>query len=519
MRSNVGVRPGRTLRAASIAACVAVGVLPVLSAGASATGTGAKAGQVLTGGSVSVVPSGPTISPFLSLSPSVGPPGTSLTVKGTNFGHGEKVEVYFDTTYLTSGSTFASGSFSVRVTVPISATPGAHQITAKGRRSGRSAQSPFTVQTNWPQFRDGPAHRGYNTTENVLGVSNVAGMTLSWTAATASTASPAVANGVVYIGSYDYGGVLAFNASTGAPLWSDTGGDVVFSDPAVANGLVYVGSYDRNLDAYDASTGTPVWSYKTGGDVHSPAVANGMVYVGSDDHKLYALNGTTGARLWSYTTGKQVDSCPAVANGVVYVGSFDGKLYALKASTGAALWSIRGFGGGSPAVDNGIDFIGSSRGGVYGVSALNASTGALLWSYTTGGPVESSPAVANGVVYVGSDNHNVYALNESTGALVWSYTTGDEVSSSPAVANGIVYVGSWDHNMYGLNASTGSLLWSYNMGYDVLSSPAVADGVVYVASYDGNLDAFGLAGASTAIAQSDPPPLDPNAHRNTTASR
>ena len=55
--------------------------------------------------------------------------------------------------------------------------------------------------------------------------------------------------------------------------------------------------------------------------------------------------------------------------------------------------------------------------------------------------VYSSPAVANGVVYVGSDD-NVYALNARTGALLWSYTTGEYVVSSPAVANGVVYVGS-----------------------------------------------------------------------------
>jgi outer membrane protein assembly factor BamB len=72
----------------------------------------------------------------------------------------------------------------------------------------------------------------------------------------------------------------------------------------------------------------------------------------------------------------------------------------------------------------------------------------LGWQYTTGLYVLSSPAVANGVVYVGSDDDNVYALNASTGALVWKYTTGNFVFSSPAVANGVVYVGSSDDNVY-----------------------------------------------------------------------
>ena len=56
--------------------------------------------------------------------------------------------------------------------------------------------------------------------------------------------------------------------------------------------------------------------------------------------------------------------------------------------------------------------------------------------------------MANGVVYLGSDDSNVYALNASTGALLWKYTTGDHVDSSPAVANGVVYIGSTDGNVY-----------------------------------------------------------------------
>jgi outer membrane protein assembly factor BamB len=83
------------------------------------------------------------------------------------------------------------------------------------------------------------------------------------------------------------------------------------------------------------------------------------------------------------------------------------------------------------------------------VYALDASTGALLWNYTTGGGyVRSSAVVANGVVYVGSGDNNLYALGATTGALLWKYTTGCAVESSPVVANGVVYVGSKDNNVY-----------------------------------------------------------------------
>ncbi len=74
-----------------------------------------------------------------------------------------------------------------------------------------------------------------------------------------------------------------------------------------------------------------------------------------------------------------------------------------------------------------------------------------MWSYHEGGGgTNSSPAVANGVVYIGTINDNISGLDASTGAMLWSYTTHGEVQSSPAVANGVVYVGSGsgDGNMY-----------------------------------------------------------------------
>ncbi len=135
----------------------------------------------------------------------------------------------------------------------------------------------------------------------------------------------------------------------------------------------------------------------------------------------------------------------------------------------------------SPVVANGVVYVGSEDHKVY---ARNASTGAQLWSFTAGGAVKSSPAVAGGVVYVGSDDSKVYALSTSTGESLWSFTTGAMVESSPAVAGGVVYVGSDDGKVYALNAATGTQLWSFTVGQPVLSSPAVANGVVYFGSWD-----------------------------------
>ena len=150
-----------------------------------------------------------------------------------------------------------------------------------------------------------------------------------------------------------------FNPAAGTPNVSTVGSVVlkrtaatsgsIYSSPAVANGVVYVGSNDNKLYAFDAAghtncsgipkTCTPLWTATTGARVvSSPAVANGVVYVGSFDNKLYAFDaaGTTGCSglpktctpLWTGTTGGFVWSSPGPAGGVVYVGSNDANLYA-----------------------------------------------------------------------------------------------------------------------------------------------------------------------------------------------
>ncbi|MGB8372848.1 MAG: PQQ-binding-like beta-propeller repeat protein, partial [Halobacteriota archaeon] len=144
----------------------------------------------------------------------------------------------------------------------------------------------------------------------------------------------------------------------------------------------------------------------------------------------------------------------------------------------------------SPAIANGVVYVGSDDGNIY---ALNATTGKQTWSFATRNNVyssPSSPAIANGVVYVGSEDRNVYALNATSGAKLWNYTTGDPVLSSPAVVNGMVYVGSEDNNVYALNATTGVFVWSFTTRSAVVSSPAVANSTVYVGSNDNNVYAL-----------------------------
>jgi len=100
-------------------------------------------------------------------------------------------------------------------------------------------------------------------------------------------------------------------------------------------------------------------------------------------------------------------------------------------------------------------------------SGALAAPGDLVWLYQGSDAISySSPALSCGYVYVGTlgDMMMVYGkvicLNASTGALVWSYRTGGDVCSSPVVSEGRVYVGSYfDYRVYCLDAATGAWVW------------------------------------------------------------
>ena len=133
------------------------------------------------------------------------------------------------------------------------------------------------------------------------------------------------------------------------------------------------------LSAFNATTGAPLWSAATGicgactgRPLASPAVANGVVYQSAHDGTLNAFNAGTGARLWSTATGAATASSAVVANGVVYVGDANGNLDAFSVTNGAKLWSASAPGASAlPVVDNGVVYAAANDANV-GVGQLVA---------------------------------------------------------------------------------------------------------------------------------------------------
>ena len=124
-----------------------------------------------------------------------------------------------------------------------------------------------------------------------------------------------------------------------------------------------------------------------------------------------------------------------------------------------------------------------------GCSAYNGPIQASLkWKYATEGLVLSSPAIgADGTIYVGSGDDNLYAFNPD-GSLKWQYLTGGAVNSSPAIGtDGTIYVGSDDANLYALtdNGASCTLKWQYASHGAIESAPTIGmDGTIYFGSED-----------------------------------
>ena len=137
----------------------------------------------------------------------------------------------------------------------------------------------------------------------------------------------------------------------------------------------------------------------------------------------------------------------------------------------------------SPAIADGVVYIGSGAGFL---SAVDLQTGKPRWKYKVSqeGVGESSPAVSNGVVYVGDLAGIFHAVDIKTGKALWTFKTGADIKSSPVVADDRVLIGSYDGTLYCLSVKTGAVLWKVTTENYVHATPAIADGVAYISGCD-----------------------------------
>ena len=402
------------------------------------------------------------------------------------------------------------------------------------------------VSVDWPHFRFDNDHTGNQPFETVLGPKNIRSAQFLYHdflgGELVDLSSAAVVNGIAYIGEFD-GNFAAYSADgcgsddCNGPLWSAQL-TAIYDSPAVADGIVYIGSQTNfndgsyKLNAFAAegcgkAVCAPLWRGDAGpvSSASSPIVWKDRVFIGGGDGNVYAFkakgcNKPLCKPQWAGHMGQSTQSTPLVYKGKLFVGNEDGNLYVFDAKgcgtkTCDPLWTVKtaDFNAttSSSAASNGIVYIASDHAlSAIDVNGCGTKTCEPLWQALDdnlyfGG----SPAIADGRVYIGLESQiNVYDAkgcgSKTCSAIAILFGTGmqDGIVSSPTVANGIVYAGrnsgellAWPVSCVkkgGCDATWRALLDDPL----VTSSPTVVNGKIYIGGSDhgfgGRLYVFGL---------------------------
>src|SRR2546426_842364 len=234
--------------------------------------------------------------------------------------------------------------------------------------------------------------------------------------------------------------------------------------------------------------------------------------------------------IWDRDTGaREIAATPAVAYGKVFVRPFNesggpGEVVSLWSNNGSIAWrhppgSVHY---SSPAYADGSVYVGimgtyNTTSQVtfdppYGVLALNAATGEENWFFPTAGSVAASPAIVGPRLIAPSKDGNVYAINRATGTLIWQARV-DAGISSPAVSGATVFVGGGAFGGNGLvvalDVTTGARRWSFAPNGPVQASITYADGKVVFATNAAHGTVYALnATSGTLLWSFEPSPAE-----------
>ena len=310
----------------------------------------------------------------------------------------------------------------------------------------------------------------------------------------AAFSSPAVVDGIIYYAA-DRSGFFALDSETGQVKWSYPASYLFFgAAPAVADGVVYFseqGVDPENLDitclhAVETVNGQEKWHMCTAGwaTSDSPAVSDGTVYFGTPAGVL-ALDAEMGQEKWR--VGPGVLGSIALAEGILYYNASDGNLYAVDPTTRQAIWK---FGLGptyhyvttTPAVSNGMVYLG----GPNYLHAVDAKTGQERWKFEAGRDALSVVANGESIYFISTTSQQmVYALDAFTGQIKWKSQPAKKYAGPfPILSDGVLYLGC-DNKVCALDAVTGQVNWVYSdyqmvtTSHGKFSAPVIDRGTVY----------------------------------------
>jgi outer membrane protein assembly factor BamB len=262
-----------------------------------------------------------------------------------------------------------------------------------------------------------------------------------------------------------------------APAWQTRLNGQIYASPAVFEGKVYIGTTGGIFNAVDARTGKLVWAFPAGRPILGTALVTAdAVFFTCDNGYLFRLSRPDGKEVWRYDLGDSRASRllghpavfdwdwhgakPVLEGGVVYAGSADGGFHAVDAASGARRWRFAAGGRvrGGAAVSGERVLFGSADHFVY---ALDRATGKEIWKHDTGAEVEDQPLVAGDRVFIGNRGGGLFALALANGERLWkNFFWGSWVESTPVLADGVLYIGSSDlRRVSAISPENGRVLW------------------------------------------------------------
>ncbi len=249
------------------------------------------------------------------------------------------------------------------------------------------------------------------------------------------------------------------------------------------------GPRDNTLKCVDIGQSKKMWTRPVVDVAAGILVIDKTLIVGSGLGRLLALNVYDGKELWSFSAERKLSAPPAFAGGILYQPGDKGVLFALDALDGKEKYRVQLDGPlvSSATVGDKV-YISDMYGNVY---ALDPLDGHELWRQELAGPIWTSPALSDGMLYIGHSGGEVVALDAGSGEIVWSYKTVDVVRASPIVVGNYVIAATLTGKVYSLSTFDGSVIDEHDLK-DAISVAPVTDGArVYVATDRGNIVCFG----------------------------
>jgi hypothetical protein len=232
------------------------------------------------------------------------------------------------------------------------------------------------------------------------------------------------------------------------PLWVRALHGYVEYPPSYCQGDLYVNTFKGRTYAIDGTNGKVLWiSQGQGPKPSTPAIAGDRVIVSSTSGTVTALARSNGAKLWQLDLpGAKVESSPVVIGNTAYFGATDGRLFAVNTANGHVKWAYNTGGriNSSPSILGNKIFITTYAGSILSLNRLNGHRNWITYIKRDFAQYESfyASASTDGTrLYTISRAGKVVAVRVSDGSVVWTHNLNTTGYSTPAIANGIVYVG------------------------------------------------------------------------------